>query len=265
MYAIVDIAGQQFKVEKEQKLYVHRLDGNEDSKVSFDSVLLIDNDGKVTLGKPVIDGARVSAKILTHVKGDKVLVFKKKRRKGYKTLNGHRQLFTQIQIAKIEENPLRAGVPGAILGFVQSMLGITADTAAGIASVVGVTIEELPGISQDDIEKLGGFFDPSLPEMEIYENTIALELAKLRILSGGQGIRALTTAFEDAKRDVDIAGFFDSRTVLARLNAVRREMVTERTKLLRRAFNQSTKPGPVPTVIPEFSINLDTLEFERVN
>ena len=103
MYAIVDIAGQQFKVEKEQKLYVHRLDGNEDSKVSFDSVLLIDNDGKVTLGKPVIDGASVSAKILTHVKGDKVLVFKKKRRKGYKTLNGHRQLFTHIQIDKIEE------------------------------------------------------------------------------------------------------------------------------------------------------------------
>ena len=82
MYAIVDIAGQQFKVEKEQKLYVHRLEGAEDSKVSFDSVLLIDNDGNVTLGKPNIDGASVSAKILSHVKGDKVLVFKKKRRKG---------------------------------------------------------------------------------------------------------------------------------------------------------------------------------------
>ena len=103
MYAIVDIAGQQFKVEKEQKLYVHRLDGDEDSKVSFDSVLLIDNEGKVTLGKPIIDGASVSAKILSHVKGDKVLVFKKKRRKGYQTLNGHRQLFTEIQIDNIQE------------------------------------------------------------------------------------------------------------------------------------------------------------------
>ncbi|HIO68167.1 MAG TPA: 50S ribosomal protein L21 [Flavobacteriales bacterium] len=103
MYAIVDIAGQQFKVEKEQKLFVHRLPGDEDSNVSFDSVLLIDNDGKVTLGKPIIDGASVSAKILSHVKGDKVLVFKKKRRKGYQTLNGHRQLFTQIQIEKIQE------------------------------------------------------------------------------------------------------------------------------------------------------------------
>jgi len=103
MYAIVDIAGQQFKVKKEQKLFVHRLPGDEDSNVSFDSVLLIDDGGKVTIGKPIIDGANVSAKIISHVKGDKVLVFKKKRRKGYQTLNGHRQLFTQIQIEKIQE------------------------------------------------------------------------------------------------------------------------------------------------------------------
>ena len=103
MYAIVNIAGQQFKVEKEQKLYVHRLPGEADSKVNFDDVLLIDNDGKVTLGKPIIDGASVSAKILTHLKGDKVLVFKKKRRKGYQTLNGHRQLLTQIEIENIQE------------------------------------------------------------------------------------------------------------------------------------------------------------------
>jgi large subunit ribosomal protein L21 len=103
MYAIVDIAGQQFKVEKEQKLFVHRLPGDEDSNVSFDSVLLIDDGSKVTLGRPLIDGASVSARILSHVKGDKVLVFKKKRRKGYQTLNGHRQLFTHIQIEKIQE------------------------------------------------------------------------------------------------------------------------------------------------------------------
>jgi len=103
MYAIVDIAGQQFRVEKEQKLFVHRLPGDTDSKVNFDDVLLIDNDGKITLGKPIIDGASVSAKILSHVKGDKVLVFKKKRRKGYQTLNGHRQLFTEIQIEQIAE------------------------------------------------------------------------------------------------------------------------------------------------------------------
>ena len=103
MYAIVDIAGQQFKVEKDQKLYVHRLEAEEGKKVSFDQVLLIDNNGKVAVGDPVVKGASVSAKVLEHVKGDKVLVFKKKRRKGYQKLNGHRQYMTQIQIESISE------------------------------------------------------------------------------------------------------------------------------------------------------------------
>ncbi|PCH93172.1 MAG: 50S ribosomal protein L21 [Bacteroidetes bacterium] len=103
MYAIVNIAGQQFKVMSNQKIYVHRLEGKEDSSVTFDEVLLIEHDGKVVVGTPKIEGAAVSAKILEHMKADKVLVFKKKRRKGYKTLNGHRQLLTKIQIEKIEE------------------------------------------------------------------------------------------------------------------------------------------------------------------
>jgi len=101
MYAIVDIAGQQFKVEKNQELFVHRLEGKEGGKVEFDRVLLIDNGGKVTVGAPSIDGAKVDAKIISHVKGDKVLVFKKKRRKGYQKLNGHRQYLTKIQIENI--------------------------------------------------------------------------------------------------------------------------------------------------------------------
>jgi len=103
MYAIVDIAGQQFKVEKDQKLYVHRLEGEEGKNVSFDKVLLIDTGSKVSVGEPVVKGASVDAKIVAHVKGDKVLVFKKKRRKGYQKLNGHRQQFTQIQIEGISE------------------------------------------------------------------------------------------------------------------------------------------------------------------
>ncbi len=103
MYAIVEIAGQQFKVEKDQQLYVHRLEGKEGSKVSFDNVLLIDNGGKVAVGAPAVTGASVSAKILEHLKGDKVIVFKKKRRKGYKVKNGHRQSFTKIQIEGIAE------------------------------------------------------------------------------------------------------------------------------------------------------------------
>jgi len=101
MYAIIDIAGQQFKVKKEQKVFVHRLDAEEGSKVSFNKVLLIDNEGEVAVGSPNVAGASISAKILNHCRADKVLVFKKNRRKGYQKLNGHRQDLTQIQIEEI--------------------------------------------------------------------------------------------------------------------------------------------------------------------
>ena len=102
MYAIVEIAGQQFKVQKDQKVFVHRLAAEAGSKIEFDRVMLIDNDGKITLGAPAIDGAKVTATVIDHIKGDKVIVFKKKRRKGYKKKNGHRQPFTSIQITNIK-------------------------------------------------------------------------------------------------------------------------------------------------------------------
>jgi len=101
MYAIVDIAGQQFKVEKNQKLYVHRLEAKEGTEVSFDKVLLVDDNGKVNVGSPVVNGTVVSAKVVSHLKGDKVIVFKKKRRKGYRKLNGHRQALTELLIEGI--------------------------------------------------------------------------------------------------------------------------------------------------------------------
>lgn len=101
MYAIVEIAGQQFKVEKDKKLFVHRLDAEQGASVDFEKVLLVDNDGKVAVGTPTVKGAKVTAKVLEHVKGDKVIVFKKKRRKGYQKMNGHRQQFTQIQVETI--------------------------------------------------------------------------------------------------------------------------------------------------------------------
>ncbi len=101
MYAIVNIAGQQFKVAKDQHLYVHRLQGDEGASIEFDNVLLVDNGGKITVGTPAVKGASVTAKIVSHLKGDKVIVFKKKRRKGYKKKNGHRQSFTKIQIEGI--------------------------------------------------------------------------------------------------------------------------------------------------------------------
>ena len=101
MYAIVNIAGKQFKVSKDQSLFVPKIEGESGASVTFDHVLLVDNDGKVNIGAPQVKGAKVSGKILEHVKGDKVLVFKKKRRKGYKKMNGHRQDFTKVQIEKI--------------------------------------------------------------------------------------------------------------------------------------------------------------------
>jgi len=102
MYAIVEIAGQQFKVEKDQQIFVHRLDSEEGSKIDFDKVLLLDDAGTVNVGAPVITGAKVTAKVLEHLKGDKVIVFKKKRRKGYKVKNGHRQYLTKLEILTID-------------------------------------------------------------------------------------------------------------------------------------------------------------------
>lgn len=101
MYAIVNIKGQQFKVEKGQKLYVNRLPDAEGDEVSFSEVLLVDNDGAVTVGQPLVSGASVSAKVLSHLKGDKVIVFKKKRRKGFQKKNGHRQPYSKIEIQSI--------------------------------------------------------------------------------------------------------------------------------------------------------------------
>tara|TARA_R110001583_G_scaffold41040_1_gene130680 strand:+ start:1373 stop:1873 length:501 start_codon:yes stop_codon:yes gene_type:complete len=111
MYAIVEIAGQQFKVAKDQKVYVNRLQEEEGSKVSFDKVLLLDNEGAVTVGAPAIVGAEVTAKILGHLQGDKVIVFKKKRRKGFRKKNGHRQALTEIKIETIAASGAKKSTP----------------------------------------------------------------------------------------------------------------------------------------------------------
>ena len=111
MYAIVEIAGHQFKVEKDQKVFVNRLTTEEGKKVSFDNVLLIGDGSNITLGAPAIDGAQVSAKVLKHLKGDKVIVFKKKRRKGYRVKNGHRQSLTEIVIESIVTSGAKKATP----------------------------------------------------------------------------------------------------------------------------------------------------------
>jgi len=101
MYAIVNIAGQQFKIEQGQEIFVHRLEGEEGAQVEFDQILLVDNEGKVNVGTPVVEGAKVNGKILAHVRADKVKVFKKKRRKGYQKETGHRQDLSKVLIEKI--------------------------------------------------------------------------------------------------------------------------------------------------------------------
>ena len=108
MNAIVKISGKQFKVAKDTKLFVNRIDAKEGSKVSFDDVLLIDNGSKVIVGNPVVKDASVEAKVLKHLKDDKVIVFKKKRRKGYRVKNGHRQALTEIIIEKVTEKTAKA-------------------------------------------------------------------------------------------------------------------------------------------------------------
>ncbi len=101
MYAIVDIAGQQMKVEKDREYFVNRLEGEEGSSVEFSKVMLVDNDGTISVGKPLVEGAKVSGKIVNHLKADTVLVFKKKRRKGYQKMNGHRQPLSRIRVEEI--------------------------------------------------------------------------------------------------------------------------------------------------------------------
>jgi large subunit ribosomal protein L21 len=111
MYAIVEIAGQQFKVAKDQKVYVHRLDAKTGSKISFDQVLLLGDGDKVTVGAPAIANASVEAKVVKHLKDDKVIVFKKKRRKGYRVKNGHRQSLTEILIDSIGTSAKKKAAP----------------------------------------------------------------------------------------------------------------------------------------------------------
>lgn len=111
MYAIVEIAGLQYKVVKDQRLFVHRLEEKEGGKVTFDRVLLTEDNGAVSVGAPAVSGVAVKAKVLQHLKGDKVLVFKKKRRKGYQKLNGHRQYLTEIQIESIGKAATKKAAP----------------------------------------------------------------------------------------------------------------------------------------------------------
>ena len=159
MYAIVEMAGQQFKVSKDQKVFVHRLDDAEGSEVIFDKVLLLDQNGAITIGAPTIDGASVQAKVLRHVKGDKVIVFKKKRRKGYKVKNGHRQFFTEIQISEIlatggKKAPAKESKPKKSKDDLTKVEGIGPKAAEALSKAGVNTFEKLSKKSVEEIRTI---------------------------------------------------------------------------------------------------------------
>ena len=160
MYAIVEIAGQQFKVAQDQKVYVHRLPGEEGSKVTFDTIFLLDDKGTISIGAPAIKGAAVTAKILGHLKGDKVIVFKKKRRKGYIKKNGHRQALTEIQIESIATSGAKKPVPAKAAAKVEApkVETVSSDFSA-------MTVAELKAVAKE--KGISGY--TSLKKAELIE------------------------------------------------------------------------------------------------
>lgn len=143
MYAIVEIAGQQFKVEKDQKVFVHRLQTEEGKKVAFDNVLLLADGDKVTVGAPAIDGAQVGAKVLKHLKGDKVIVFKKKRRKGFRVKNGHRQALTEIQIDNIVASGAKKAAPAKAVAKPAAKKAVAPKAKAAPQDLSKMTVTQL--------------------------------------------------------------------------------------------------------------------------
>jgi len=165
MYAIVEIAGQQFKVAQDQKVYVHRLKGEEGSKVTFDTVFLLDDNGTISIGAPAIKGAAVTAKILGHLKGDKVIVFKKKRRKGYIKKNGHRQALTEIQIESIAASGAKKAAPKKAETKAEATKAEAPKAEAVSKDISSMTVAELKALAKE--QGISGY--TSLKKAELIE------------------------------------------------------------------------------------------------
>ena len=165
MYAIVEIAGQQFKVAQDQKVYVHRLKGEEGSKVTFDTIFLLDDNGAISIGAPAIKGAEVTAKILGHLKGDKVIVFKKKRRKGYIKKNGHRQALTEIQIESIAASAPKKAAPKKAETKAEAPKAEAPKAEAVSKDLSSMTVAELKALAKE--QGISGY--TSLKKAELIE------------------------------------------------------------------------------------------------
>ncbi len=165
MYAIVEIAGQQFKVAQDQKVYVHRLKGEEGSKVTFDNVFLLNDKGTISIGAPAIKGAAVTAKILGHLKGDKVIVFKKKRRKGYIKKNGHRQALTEIQIESIAASGAKKAAPKKAETKAEAPKAEAPKAEAVSKDLSSMTVAELKALAKE--QGISGY--TSLKKAELIE------------------------------------------------------------------------------------------------
>jgi len=192
MYAIVEIAGHQFKVEKDQKVFVNRLATEEGKKVSFDNVLLLGDGGNITVGAPAIDGAQVSAKVLKHLKGDKVIVFKKKRRKGYRVKNGHRQSLTEIVIESIAASGAKKAAPKKEVKKAEPKVEAQATASKAEKAAPKAVVKKATG-KADDLKKVEGI-GPKIAEtlvtagISTFAELAATDAAKIsEIISGVRG------------------------------------------------------------------------------
>ena len=177
MYAIVEIAGQQFKVVKDQKVFVHRLQTEEGKQVAFDNVLLIGDGDNVTVGAPAIDGAQVGAKVLKHLKGDKVIVFKKKRRKGYRVKNGHRQSLTEIIIESIAASGAKK------VAKVEKVAPVKAEPKAKVAAPKAEVKKTAPKAEAK----------PAAPKAKATKDLSTLTVAELKEMAKAKGIEGISS------------------------------------------------------------------------
>ncbi len=187
MYAIVEIAGQQFKVAKDQKLFVHRLQDKEGSKVFFDKVYLLDDGKKVTVGAPAISGAAVEAKVVGHLKGDKVIVFKKKRRKGYRVKNGHRQALTELMVEKIVASGAK---PAAAKPKVKKA---SAKVEGKPKAAKAAPAKKAPAKVEDKPKAVKAALAKKAPEKEAKVDYSKMTVAELKAIAKDKGISGYTS------------------------------------------------------------------------